>query len=192
MTLANVCTGLMSHGTPPRPATWRWLVGGAVSGAIGAILFGVVLAVTAPEVLESGIPGFYGLTPSVTVGWIAHVLHGTVLGVLFAVLVTRSVIYGMLATPAETDVLAGIGGVGRLTLAGVVYGIALWAILPFVGVSLLGAVGLFQDPGFGGVAAEMFIGHVLFGGLVGALFAVFIPGAVTPSQRDPRPDATGE
>ena len=182
----------MSQATPARPSPGRWILGGAVSGAIGAMLFGLVLMIVAPGVIAEDIPAFYGSGPSATVGWMLHVIHGAGLGIIFALVVTRALVFETLMGPTETAAIAGLSGHTRLALAGLVYGIAIWALLPFVGLSLLGAVGLFTDPGFGGVAAEMFIGHVLFGLLVGTLFGPFVQGAAS-SPGEPRgPEAATE
>lgn len=168
----------MGAGRPARPARSRWIAGGALSGVVGAALFGGVLMLADPDILSTDIPALYGLGPSLATGWGVHLFHGAVLGVVFGLLVTRPTVFAAVTEPAETPLLADLGMGARLTLAGLVYGIVIWTLLPFIGLTLVGALGTFEGPGFGGIAAEMFIGHVVFGTLVGALFSLFVPSTM--------------
>lgn len=90
---------------------------GFVGGIVGTAAFGVMLTMMMPDVIEVAIPSMYGLAPppDLLTGWVVHLVHGAVLGVVFAGLVG----------------LAGVSGdspVGAVA-AGVVYGVAVYAAM---------------------------------------------------------------
>ncbi|SDK03395.1 hypothetical protein [Natronorubrum texcoconense] len=149
----------------------NWLVGGAVGGAIGSLLFGAVLWLVDPAIVTDAIPGIYGLEPVGTAGWAFHVAHGLILGTVFGLLVTRGPILGTITADVETGFLAAMGPGLRLTLAGVVYGLAVWAFLPVIALTLWATVGG-GETGFPAFALESLVGHLLYGLLLGALFAL--------------------
>ncbi|SEH16553.1 hypothetical protein SAMN04487967_2702 [Natronorubrum sediminis] len=150
----------------------NWLVGGAVGGAIGSLLFGAILWVMDPSIITDAIPAIYGLEPIGTAGWLFHLAHGLVIGGVFGLLVTRGPILGTITADVETGFLSAMGPGLRLTLAGVVYGLAVWAVLPVLALTLWTTVGGGADPGFPGLALESLTGHLLYGLLLGALFAL--------------------
>lgn len=151
----------------------NWLIGGAVGGIVGSLLFGVLLWFVDPEIVAGSIPAIYGIDPAGIVGWALHAVHGLVLGIVFGFVVTRELILGALAADVETEFLAAMGIELRLALAGLVYGLAIWAILPLVVLPIwLGVAGI-DDPGFPVAAVETLVGHLAFGALLGALFSVF-------------------
>lgn len=153
--------------------TLNWLVGGAIGGVIGSLLFGAVLWFVDPTIITEAIPAIYGIEPAGTAGWLFHLGHGLVLGSVFGFLVTRDPIFGTLMADVETGFLAAMGPGMRLTLAGFVYGLAVWTILPVVVLPLWSTVG-FGNPGFPGPAAASLGGHLLYGLLLGALFALIV------------------
>lgn len=161
-----------------RPSTVRAIIGGGVGGLAGASLFGLLLWMVTPEVLAESIPGFYGLGESVLLGWALHLIHGMVLGFIFGIIASRGTVFHMISGPVETDFLEGLSANTRFGLLGLVYGIAIWTFLPFIGLSLLGAVADLGAPGFPGVASEMILGHILFGIIVGLVFSMFVPTSV--------------
>ncbi|WP_440765803.1 hypothetical protein [Natronorubrum sp. DTA7] len=153
-----------------------WLVGGAFGGAIGAAAFGVLMWVLDPAIVEVAIPSIYGLEPVGLVGWGVHVVHGIGLGLVFGLLVTRDPILGILLTDVETDAVSGIGAMARIVGAGFVFGLAVWAILPLLVLPVWadaagggGAVGDFPT-----AAIESLVGHLLFGTVLGAVFAATV------------------
>jgi hypothetical protein len=160
----------------------NWLLGGAIGGIVGSLLFGALLWVFEPTIVTDTVPGIYGVdSGSATIGWLFHLLHGLVLGVVFGAIVSREVILGTLTATTQFDVLEESGLAVRFVLAGAVYGLAIWAVLPVIGGQVLITVG--TDPGFPAIAAESLAGHLLYGALLGALFSVFVeaePDAETP------------
>lgn len=151
----------------------NWLIGGALGGAIGSLLFGAVLWVIDPAIITEAVPAIYGLEPVGTAGWLFHLGHGLVLGSVFGFLVTRGPVLGTLTADVETGFLAAIGPGLRLSLAGFVYGLTVWTLLPVILLPLWTAVGP-GETAFPGLAFESLVGHLLYGLLLGALFALIV------------------
>lgn len=162
----------------------NWLIGGAVSGVVGSLFFGALLWMVDSDIVTKAIPAIYGLDPSGAVGWIFHLLHGLVLGIVFGFLVTRKPIFGTLTADVETGFLAAIGPGVRLAATGVVFGLVVWTVLPVFAQSILTAVSGGGDPGFPVVAFESLVGHLLYGLLLGALFSVFVETAPEAKETD--------
>lgn len=125
---------------------------GVVGGILGSVAFGAMMAAMAPEMLEVTIPSMYGLEGGLA-GWIVHVSHGAVLGVVFAAL------------------LAGLGrphlGVGLGAGAGVGYGVVVWAALAVVVMPVwLGMPEMVPNVDVGSL-----VGHVVYGLLLGVVYA---------------------
>lgn len=155
----------------------NWLVGGAISGIVGSAAFGVVLWAIDPDTVAAGIPAIYGLDPAGTVGWALHLLHGLILGTIFGLIVTREPVLGTLTADVATGFIAAMGPGLRFTLAGLVYGLAVWMLLPMIALSIWIGVGGMAEPGFPGAAAESLVGHMIYGLLLGALFSLFVETA---------------
>lgn len=152
----------------------NWLIGGAVGGIVGSLIFGGLLWGINPDIVTETIPAIYGLSPASPVGWVFHLTHGLILGVVFGFLVTRPLIFGTLIADVETDVIAAMGPNLRLTAAGVVYGLVVWTVLPVIALSIWVAVGRMSDPAFPSTALVSLVGHMLYGLLLGALFSIFV------------------
>lgn len=151
-----------------------WLVGGAVGGVVGSLLFGGVLWAVDPAIVSETIPAVYGLDPSVTTGAAFHLAHGLVLGVVFGFLVTREPILGALTADVETGFIAAIGPSARITLAGLVYGLAIWGLLPVLVLPAWGTVSGVGNPAFPVVVLESLVGHLLYGVLLGGVFSALV------------------
>lgn len=170
--------GMSSQSTSPTGYGFggrlNWLIGGAVGGVAGSLLFGGVLWVVEPAVVIETIPSMYGFAPAETVGWTFHLLHGLVLGILFGFLVTRDPILGTFTADVPIGFLEDTGPGVRLVLAGLVYGFAIWALIPVIAATVWVTFGGAAGPGFPGFALESLVGHLLYGTLLGALFSVFV------------------
>lgn len=96
--------------------SWR---GAVVAGLAGAAAMGVLISLMNPTVLAVAIPRLYGLPPPPNgiAGWVVHLSHGAVLGVVFA---------GLLSAPALREFT---GSTLRTVLAGLVYGVVVWIVL---------------------------------------------------------------
>ena len=101
------------------------------------------------------IGALYGASVS-SVGWVAHLFHSAVFATVFTVV--RSEIFGRLLGES----------VGASVAAGVAYGLFLWFVMAGGVMSLwLNAVGVAMPLPNLGLAS--LVGHLLWGGLVGAL-----------------------
>ena len=126
---------------------------GVVGGVGGGVVFGVLLSLLAPEMLTGMIPAMYGLEGGLA-GWIIHVSHGAVLGVVFATLLT-------VAGKADLSVLAG-------GVVGVGYGIVVWATLAVIVMPVwLGMAEMVPNLDMGSL-----VGHALYGLVLGVAYAV--------------------
>ncbi len=93
-----------------------------------------------------------GMPGNLVVGWIVHLLAGTVvLGSLFGVLCPQ--------VPGQTPETKGIA-----------FAVGAWAVL-MVGVFLFGNPRVFSDTGGFGLIGWMLVSHVLFGIVLGNVYA---------------------
>ncbi|USZ70239.1 hypothetical protein [Natronosalvus halobius] len=160
-----------------------WPIGGAVGGVIGAAAFGLLVWFFSPDVIEATIPTAYGLEAAGTIGWAIQLAHGVILGLIFAFVVTRQAVLGLLRTDVETDAIARTGLTGRFVAAGLVFGFAVWAILPMLILPVwLSAVGAGETTQFSALATNGLVGHLLFGTVLGAVFALLVDVTKRTSQ----------
>lgn len=133
---------------------------GLVGGLAGGLVFGAMMSTMTPPVLEMGIPAMYGIEgPAGLAGWVIHMSHAAVLGVVFAALVS----VGPVARYADS-----VGG----GVAGLVYGLAVWALLAVVVMPIwLGAVGFPGAPPLPNVGVESLVGHAAYGLVLGIVHA---------------------
>lgn len=138
--------------TGTRMADWQ---AGVVGGLVGGAVMGAMITMQSPPVIEMAIPALYGLQGGL-LGWVVHMSHSAILGVVFAAI-------------AGTTVASGIG---RSAVAGLVYGVVLWAVLAALVMPIwLGAVGFAGAPPFPNFALPGSLpAHAVYGVLLGALF----------------------
>ncbi len=163
-------TGPTAHGVGGR---WYWVVGGAVGGLAGSLLFLVVLWLADPTIVTEAIPAIYGLEPGMT-GWWFHVGHGIILGVVFGFIVSREIVLGTLSADAESAIVGDLGLSARMSLAGMVYGLAIWAFLPLIVLPAWTTIAGAGTAAFPATAVESLLGHLLYGLLLGLLYALIV------------------
>ena len=132
---------------------------GIAGGLLGAGAFGVVLTFLAPDVIYLAIPSLYALAPppSGALGWIIHLIHGAVLGAVFAVLVGYIELENVTAQ--------------RQALAGVVYGVVVWLLLAGLVMPVwLGVVGSPADPPLPNLDTTSLTGHLIYGVVLGVAY----------------------
>ena len=137
-------------------ANWK---AGVAGGLVGSLVFGAMMSMMTPGVLEMGIPAMYGIGgPAGAVGWAIHMSHGAVIGVGFAAL-----------TSLNSDLGDSIGtslGVG----AG--YGLLVWVALAVIVMPIwLGAVGFPGAPPLPNIGVESLVGHVVYGTVLGGVYS---------------------
>jgi len=139
------------------PGNWKV---GALSGLVGGVLFGILLSVEMTPVIEVAIPSMYGLAPPAngTLGWIVHMSHAAVLGVVFAGIVG-------FAGLEDRSTAVQVGG-------GVVFGIVLWIVLAALVMPVwLDVAGSPANPPLPNFNATSLVGHAVFGVGLGVAYA---------------------
>jgi hypothetical protein len=139
-------------------ADWQAGVGG---GLVGGAVMGAMITMMMPMVIAVAIPALYGLAPPPNglLGWIVHMSHSAILGVVFA---------AIMATALQRYATS----VGASAVAGLIYGIVLWAVLAALVMPLwLQALGFPQAPPFPNFALPGSLpAHVVYGVLLGAIY----------------------
>ncbi|MHC3438693.1 histidine kinase [Natrialbaceae archaeon A-gly3] len=134
--------------------------GGMIGGIVGGLVFGVMMTMQMEMVIVEAIPGMYGLGPSGEIGWMIHMAHSAVLGVVFAAIV----VLGGLGDRFETS--------RSLALVGLGYGLVLWLLLAsFVMPAWVGAMTGMAPP-VPDWNVESAMGHAVYGVLLGVVYAV--------------------
>ncbi|MWV63584.1 histidine kinase [Halorubrum sp. JWXQ-INN 858] len=130
---------------------------GMVGGLAGGLVFGALMSMMMPHIVETAIPGMYGLPASGTVGWGIHMAHSAVLGVVFA---------GIVGLRPELG-----ASTGRSVGVGVAYGVVLWVVLAtFVMPAWVGAMTPMSPP-VPDVNPMSLVGHVVYGAVLGGVYA---------------------
>ncbi|MFT4890642.1 MAG: putative membrane protein YagU involved in acid resistance [Halobacteriales archaeon] len=139
------------------PGNWK---AGVLAGLVGGAVFGVLLSIRMTPVIEVAIPSMYGFAPppNGTLGWIVHMSHAAVLGLVFAGVVR---VVGLNDTSARTQVAAGLA-----------FGVVLWIVLAALVMPVwLDAVGSPADPPLPNFNTTSLVGHAVYGVAVGAAYA---------------------
>lgn len=135
---------------------WR---GGAGAGFVAAVAMGLAFAALDPALLQEFVPGLYGFEGSLVVGWIAHLVHGILFGLGFAIVMD------------DPSLVQVSDHVWTSTVAGVVFGL----VLAVVGMGVLmpmwsRAIGLSLSLAVPYVTLPLLVGHLVFGTVLGAVF----------------------
>jgi hypothetical protein len=132
---------------------------GAVSGVIATAATMVVILPVRPELFSETVAGMYGLAGIMSAGVVAHLIHGTIFGVLFA---------GVLSDPGIVGITNWLW---KTVLAGIVFGLALAVMATgFVLPAWMEFVGLADPPSMPYVTTTLLAWHVLYGAVLGLLF----------------------
>ncbi len=150
-------------------------IGGALGGVAGALVLGVLLWLAEPAIVEASIPALYGLDPTPVGGWVLHLLHGAIIGLVFAAVTERRIVRTYLEADVETQALRFAGAPLRTAGFGVVFGLAIWAVLPLIVMPLwIGMVGDPDVPVMPDLIVESLLGHLLYGAIVGAVYGAIV------------------
>lgn len=171
--------GESSHETGESSVYVRWTdspwIAGMLGGVTGAIIFGVLMWVIEPDVLTASIPALYGVSPTTFGGWLIHLGHGVVLGLIFAAIAERPLIRSYIEDDVETQALQFVSVRARLAGLGFVFGLAIWAILPLLVMPIwFGMVGAPDAPAMTDVAIASLFGHLLYGVLLGTVYGIIV------------------
>jgi len=122
---------------------------------------GALISLMNPPTLAGGIAGLYGLAPppNGVAGWVAHMSHAAVFGVVFAALVSAT----------------GDSSPGRIVGVGVVYGVVIWVVAAALVMPVwLQAVGFPNAPAFPNFAMPSLLWHLIYGLVLGAVYAALV------------------
>lgn len=129
----------------------RWFAGG-VAGMTAGVVFGSLMMVATPEMIEELIPELWGLGPGIVLGGLIHLFNSFVFGLLYAGIVEIDPI-----EPYANDLTTGTG-------LGVAYGLLVWLVAAAIAMPLLlGEPVPTIDP-------MSVAGHVVYGAILGALY----------------------
>jgi sterol desaturase/sphingolipid hydroxylase (fatty acid hydroxylase superfamily) len=139
-------------------ASWAWK-GGGLAGLVATLVMGAAITIVDLETLRLAIAGLYGFEGTLVAGWIAHLAHGTLFGVIFAAVLSDPGLYRVNEW------------VWKTVVAGVVYGL----VLAVVGAGLLmpiwlGVAGVGMQLSLPNVTMPVLLWHVVYGIVLGGLF----------------------
>ncbi|WP_338729613.1 histidine kinase [Haladaptatus sp. DJG-WS-42] len=148
--------------TTTRTVSDNWL-GAAVAGLLATFAFGGFQTVMgSSSVIAHALPALYGVQgPALAVGWGIHLVHGALLGIAYAAFATPKPLREY-AENIPTGALLGIVFSVLLTIVAVGFIMPLW----------LQAVGFPMAPPIPNLAPSSFIGHAVYGVVLGALYPV--------------------
>lgn len=131
--------------------------GGVVGGLAGGLVFGAMMTLMMPMAIEAAIPALWGLEGGLA-GWVIHMANAAILGVAFAAFVP----YALEKHPSAREVVG----------LGIVYGAVLWVLLAALLMPVwLSAVGFAGAPPFPNVDWMSFLGHLVYGAVLGGIYA---------------------
>jgi hypothetical protein len=145
----------------PFETDWHWRVG-AASGFVATVVMGAAITAGDLTVLREAIAGLYAFEGNLVAGWLAHLVHGTLFGVVFAVVLSDPALYRVSEWAWKT-VLAGVVYALILALAGAGMIMPIWLRL----------VGFGSPPAFPTVSAALVGWHLLYGVVLGGAYTVF-------------------
>ncbi|MCU4753020.1 histidine kinase [Halobacteria archaeon AArc-curdl1] len=136
------------------PGNWK---AGVVGGIVGGIAFGVMMSMMMTNIMEMAIPVMYGIEgPAGALGWVIHMAHAAILGVVFAAIVGFGGLEG-----ASAQKLVG---------AGIAYGIVLTIVLAWIVMpAWVGAMGPMNPP-VPDINPMSLVGHAVYGALLGTVY----------------------
>lgn len=134
------------------------LTNAALAGILAGIVFGLLIQFVIQRMPAIGALYTLG-EPSLTVGWVAHFAHSAIFGVAFGVVSWWA--------PVAKRTTSAVGS----SLAGAGYGATLWLVnIVFIWPLWLNAVGVEMLPFPYLASVRPLFGHLLWGGLMGALY----------------------
>lgn len=122
---------------------------------------GLVIMVMDFELLRTTIAVLYGQEESLIIGWIAHLVHGSLFGLLFAVLLS------------EPNLARLYQRMWKIVAAGIVYGVVLTVVAAGIIMPIwLGAVEYPRAPSIPNITVTSLIWHVVYGIVLGVVFSL--------------------
>ncbi len=137
------------------------LISSALAGMFGTLVFtAFFIAIGNTGTIAMAIPALYGLTgPALIVGEIIHLIHGAILGVIYAAIVSATG-YGHHLDYVKKATVWGLG-------YGLVTTVLLAALLMPVWLSTVGFANAPPAPNFQPMGL---LGHLIYGAVLGASY----------------------
>jgi hypothetical protein len=142
----------------PFEETWAWR-GGALAGFVATVVMGVAISAMDLATLRGAIAGLYGLEGSLAAGWIAHLSHGTLFGMLFAAFMADPGLYRVSEWYWKT-ILAGVVYATMLAIGGAGIVMPMW----------LSLAGVADPPTLPNLTVPLLAWHLLYGVVLGGLY----------------------
>lgn len=112
------------------------------------------------DVIAMAIPALYGQS-GIAAGWVVHLFHSVVFGILFAAVVSTTSLRRFAETWSTGAVL------------GLAYGVLVWVVAAAIVMPLwLGAVGFPQVPPLPNFNPQSLVGHLVYGLVLGVGYAI--------------------
>ncbi|WP_435319998.1 hypothetical protein [Haloarchaeobius sp. TZWSO28] len=138
------------------------VLGGGIAGLVAGVAFGLLIQFQLGRMTAIGAMYTLG-EPSLSLGWVAHLIHSALFGALFGVVVDRE--------PLREKIGAYHVGAGTA----VAFGVALWALnIVFLWPVWLNNVGVGQGLPIPNIAIMPLVGHVVYGLLLGIGLAILV------------------
>lgn len=165
--------------SPTRNEIKSGVLGSVVAGA----LLGALLHVTVGSEYMRLQAALYVNQPDVTTGWLAHLFHSVILGVIYAAVVTGyidpyvDVVVGLTQrsetlSSAFMPIIRRFGMAAVVTTAmGMIFGILVWAVFASLAVPYIVGDSLLRFPNFDG---GILLSYVGYGGVLGVLYGIQI------------------
>ncbi len=136
--------------------TQRWIAA-VIAGLIATVVFGAMAMAMMPDMMGM-IGAMYGFGGNEAIGWIAHLFHGAVFGLLYAAIVSID----QLRTYASR-VAHGAG-------LGIVYGVIVWVVAASIVMPIwLGMPEMAPD-----FNTTSLVGHIVYGVILGAAYPLLV------------------
>jgi sterol desaturase/sphingolipid hydroxylase (fatty acid hydroxylase superfamily) len=146
--------------TTPFETGVSWRAGG-VAGFVATAVMGVAISAMDLGTLRVAIAGLYGFEGSLIAGWAAHLLHGTLFGVVFS------------AVLADPGLLRVSEWLWKTLVAGVVFGLVLAVVGAGVVLPIwLGVAGVEVGATVPFVTVPSLLWHAVYGVVLGVGFHV--------------------
>lgn len=133
---------------------------GIAGGLVGGIIFGAMMTMEMQTVMEAAIPGMYGLSESLELGWIIHLVHSAVFGVVFAAIVGYTAVGDRISSPLE------------LGVTGLAFGLVVWVVAASVLMPAWVGATTPMDPPVPDFVPASAMGHAVYGVLLGVVYAI--------------------
>ena len=137
------------------------LLGGSIAGFLATLATVPLILVLDPEVFSSIIAGMYGVEGATAIGAVAHMIHGTIFGFVFAIIM------------ADPTLVRHTERLWKMILSGIIYGLILAIVAMGFFLPLYSEIVGIADFSFPLISPTLITWHVLYGLILGLLFPYF-------------------